>query len=275
MRVQEVMGVVSVADFECAAEWYERLFGRPADATPMGGLAEWHVEEAGGIQLLRDAERAGGSLITLLVDDLDAERERLERRGLTLGAALAGDIARCAQITDPEGNQLTFAEPIAEHAASPTPVRREVRGLRAGADDARAIRALLREHAQAVRARDAAAALAVYTDDAVCFELAPPLRANPDRTQSRKALEEWFGTWRGPIDSELRDLHIEIDGNLAFSHALEHLTGTKLDGEAVDVWYRATNGLRKERGVWKIAHTHHSVPFYMDGSLRAAVDLVP
>jgi PhnB protein len=27
--------------------------------------------------------------------------------------------------------------------------------------------------------------------------------------------------------------------------------------------------------VWKIAHLHQSVPMYMDGSLRAAVDLKP
>ena len=28
-------------------------------------------------------------------------------------------------------------------------------------------------------------------------------------------------------------------------------------------------------GTWKIAHEHTSVPFYMDGSFRAAVDLEP
>lgn len=30
-----------------------------------------------------------------------------------------------------------------------------------------------------------------------------------------------------------------------------------------------------EVGGWKIAHTHSSVPFYMEGSYRAAVDLHP
>jgi PhnB protein len=38
---------------------------------------------------------------------------------------------------------------------------------------------------------------------------------------------------------------------------------------------RETLGLRKIDGIWKIAHQHHSVPFYMDGSNRAAVDLKP
>jgi PhnB protein len=41
------------------------------------------------------------------------------------------------------------------------------------------------------------------------------------------------------------------------------------------VWFRLTLGLRKLGGEWKIAHHHESVPFYMDGSYRAAVDLVP
>lgn len=38
------------------------------------------------------------------------------------------------------------------------------------------------------------------------------------------------------------------------------------------------NGIRdrvKSDGAWRIAHRHESVPFYMDGSNRAAVDLTP
>jgi PhnB protein len=38
---------------------------------------------------------------------------------------------------------------------------------------------------------------------------------------------------------------------------------------------RATVGLRKIDGKWSIVHEHLSVPFYMDGSYRAAVDLKP
>jgi ketosteroid isomerase-like protein len=32
---------------------------------------------------------------------------------------------------------------------------------------------------------------------------------------------------------------------------------------------------RKIDGEWRITHEHESVPFYMDGSVRAAVDLEP
>lgn len=39
------------------------------------------------------------------------------------------------------------------------------------------------------------------------------------------------------------------------------------------LWVRVTAGLRKIKGRWIVVHEHVSTPFYMDGSLRAAVDL--
>jgi PhnB protein len=38
---------------------------------------------------------------------------------------------------------------------------------------------------------------------------------------------------------------------------------------------RATVGFRKVDGKWRVVHEHVSVPFYMDGSYKAAVDLKP
>lgn len=62
---------------------------------------------------------------------------------------------------------------------------------------------------------------------------------------------------------------------MAFSYSLNRLTGKRTTGEEVDVWVRATVCFRKIDGQWKVAHEHVSVPFYMDGSFRAAVDLTP
>ena len=45
--------------------------------------------------------------------------------------------------------------------------------------------------------------------------------------------------------------------------------------EDQDMWYRTTVCLRKTDGRWHIVHDHTSVPFYMDGRYRAAVDLKP
>jgi ketosteroid isomerase-like protein len=38
---------------------------------------------------------------------------------------------------------------------------------------------------------------------------------------------------------------------------------------------RSTIGLRKIEGKWLVTHEHTSVPNYMDGSDKAAIDLKP
>jgi hypothetical protein len=43
----------------------------------------------------------------------------------------------------------------------------------------------------------------------------------------------------------------------------------------VSLWFRSTNGFRKKNGAWKIVHSPSSVPFYMDGSFAACLDLKP
>ncbi len=47
MPVNRVLAALAVADVDSAVPWYERLLGRPADALPMDGLAEWHSPRAG------------------------------------------------------------------------------------------------------------------------------------------------------------------------------------------------------------------------------------
>jgi PhnB protein len=114
--------------------------------------------------------------------------------------------------------------------------------------------------------------VAHQAQDLVQFDLAPPLRIvhpNP------KALQDWFATWRGQIGFELTDLHVTAGEEVAFCYALVHLTGSRTDGSDSDVWFRNTLCLRKVGGAWKITHGHESVPMYMDGSFRAAVDLKP
>ena len=111
--------------------------------------------------------------------------------------------------------------------------------------------------------------------DSVTFDLAPPLHHAGAGPEVEKSLKQWFETWKGPVSLETRDFAIIADDTLAFCHGLIHITGTKVDGERNDVWARQTLCLKKIDGAWKITHDHTSVPFYMDGSLKAAVDLKP
>ena len=58
-----------------------------------------------------------------------------------------------------------------------------------------------------------------------------------------------------------------------FASAEQFNNGEREIGEAS--WIRLTLCFRKIGGVWKVTHEHTSVPFTMDGSLKAAVDLTP
>ena len=126
--------------------------------------------------------------------------------------------------------------------------------------------------AEAHRARDADAIVACYAADATIYSLAPPLG---ERGLDRDAVAEWLATWSSPITIDAADVQIVAGDDIAWSTALNRMTGTKMDGEKVDMWFRTTMGFRKTGGGWRIAHDHSSVPFYMDGSYRAATDLTP
>ena len=123
----------------------------------------------------------------------------------------------------------------------------------------------------ALSAKDVARVMASGYAGFVGYTLAPPLKS----TAGKAGLEAWFATWDGPIGFALKDLKITAGDNVAFASCLAHMTGRKTDGAEVDLWHRMTFGLKRVRGAWKIVHEHSSVPFYMDGGVRAAVDLKP
>ena len=138
--------------------------------------------------------------------------------------------------------------------------------------DRAAIARKISDWTRALGNKDAVAVSQFFTKDVVSFDLAPPLK---HVGFDRKIMEDWFKTWKGGIGYEVTDQVIEVSDTLAVARSLDHMTGTKVDGEKVDVWTRSTVCFRKEGEGWKVMHVHASVPFYMDGSLRAAVDLKP
>lgn len=111
MSTTMVLAVVPVADFDAAVSWYERFFGRQADARPMPGLADWHLTGSAWVQVFRDPGRAGATLLNFAVDDMDTHRAELAERGLTSGEiTTTSKNARLSAITDPEGNTITLIE---------------------------------------------------------------------------------------------------------------------------------------------------------------------
>lgn len=136
------------------------------------------------------------------------------------------------------------------------------------------IRELMDDWVKAVRAKDVNRLMSHYAADIVTFDLAPPLQYT-GADALKKSLEEWFPTFRGPVGYEIRDLNITAGDDIAFCRSLNRISGARTDGEETDVWVRATVCCRKINGKWRVTHEHVSVPFYMDGSYKAAVDLKP
>jgi ketosteroid isomerase-like protein len=143
-----------------------------------------------------------------------------------------------------------------------------------GMRDEAEIRGLINDWVKAVRTKDINRILLHYAPEILSFDLAPPL-AYEGREACRKNWEDWFATFQGPVGYEFIDLSIFAGGGVAFSHSLNRITGKRTSGEETDVWVRATVGYLWTNGNWMITHEHVSVPFYMDGSYRAAVDLKP
>jgi ketosteroid isomerase-like protein len=141
-----------------------------------------------------------------------------------------------------------------------------------------AIRSLLNDRLAALFDKDAPRFVSHYDPDVVKFDMAPPLlEAGADVTDP-EGWQPWFATWEGPIKVALAHLGMRVspDRSLAFCHSLNHLTGRKVGGGEVDLWFRGTYCFAGSHdGRWVIVHEHQSTPFYMDGSDRAALDLLP
>ena len=142
----------------------------------------------------------------------------------------------------------------------------------ASAEDEAALRGILTDQADALRRKDVEALIRDCAPNVLVSDLAPPLT---HRGIDRAGLTAWLDTWDGPIDLDQRELTFTLGEPVAFATSLNRISGRKRTGEQVDLWFRATVCFEKSKGRWRVVHEHTSVPFYMDGSLRAAVDLTP
>lgn len=113
------------------------------------------------------------------------------------------------------------------------------------------IRDLYDRWAKAFRARDIDGIMSVYAsgDAVVGYDIVPPLQY-VGKDAYRKDYGDFLGQYDGPIDVEYRDMRIFANGDVAFIHALERMSGTLKNGQKSDLWVRATSGLRKINGKW-------------------------
>lgn len=111
MKLQKIYTALHTTDFAAAERWYTKLLGRGPDNRPMDTLVQWELSDGSGLALSTDDEIAGSGVMFLYVDDVAAERRRLQGLGISLGDDMEGDYSTLAQVRDPDGNVLTLATP--------------------------------------------------------------------------------------------------------------------------------------------------------------------
>lgn len=113
MAMNVLFAAVPVGDLLTAITWYEQLFGRPADIVPNADEAMWQVAANAWLYVINDALRAGNTVVTVCVDDLDRCVAELAERSIT-GRPIerVGDAGRRAAVSDPDGNVINLIEVI-------------------------------------------------------------------------------------------------------------------------------------------------------------------
>jgi len=110
MTIKNALASVAVKDVGSAAQWYEKVLGRPG-SRPMPEVAEWTFERGGGLQVYQLPERAGTGSCTLVVSDIDELAARLETLSIDTSERTSSERVKPVMITDPDGNHIAFAEP--------------------------------------------------------------------------------------------------------------------------------------------------------------------
>ena len=141
--------------------------------------------------------------------------------------------------------------------------------------DETTLRKLIEARNASIRAGDAAGALEAVAENVTSYDLRPPLVFHGAAARDKWALEQWLASWDGPVDVEMHDPTIMVDGDLAVAFGLSRMRGKKKAEGKVELWYRVTLCFERKHGEWKVFHEHISVPFLMDGSGKAALDLRP
>ena len=83
--MEVLVASVPVADLQAALGWYVGLFGRSADIVPNQNEVMWCVAGNGWLYVVEDPERAGHTVVTISVSDLDQFVADLASRGISAG----------------------------------------------------------------------------------------------------------------------------------------------------------------------------------------------
>lgn len=110
LNVRSIYAAMPSSDMSRSESFYEALIGRPADSRPMPVLTQWEWNGEIVLQIVDDAQRAGGGLATVIVSNMTEATAGLRARGISVEAAEGSVVAEVAVLADPDGNQITLIE---------------------------------------------------------------------------------------------------------------------------------------------------------------------
>ena len=114
-KFNDIAAVVATRDYATARSWYSGVIGRDPDLEPMAGVAEWQIAATAWLQLIEDPDRAGKSALRIGVDDLEAQIAELADAGITVSEPVViADLVKVVDVADPDGNEVSFVQDIAE-----------------------------------------------------------------------------------------------------------------------------------------------------------------
>jgi catechol 2,3-dioxygenase-like lactoylglutathione lyase family enzyme len=97
-----------VRDFQAAKPWYERLLGEPT-FFPHATEAVWTLADDRSVYIVEHAAGAGNCVVTIMLEDLDAQVAAIAARGLEPDEreTYPNDVRKVIY-RDPDGNELGF-----------------------------------------------------------------------------------------------------------------------------------------------------------------------
>ena len=99
---------IRVRDLAAARAWYERLLGEPS-FSPNSTEVVWALADDRSLYIQEDPGRAGGGLVTVIVDDFDALIADIGARGLQPAERETyANGVRKATYRDADGNEIGF-----------------------------------------------------------------------------------------------------------------------------------------------------------------------
>jgi hypothetical protein len=102
---------IRVRDLAAARAWYERLLGEPS-FFPNATEVVWTLADDRSLYIEEDPDRAGGALITVFADDLDAIVAEIGSRGLEPAERETySNGVRKVIYRDDDGNEIGFGGP--------------------------------------------------------------------------------------------------------------------------------------------------------------------